>query len=304
LNFDSDLEDFKAFLNSEKGVSPHTLSAYLFDVRSFMDFLKQRNVQQWESVQLEILISFLSTLREKKYASSSVYRKIMSLKVFFRFLKREHLLSNSEIERLQGPKIWQTVPDTLTLDEVQLILKQPDINTFDGARDKAILELLYAAGIRVGELCLLTLYDVDDSFIRVTGKGKKERLVPIGHHAIAAIDYYLVHFRDHFENEKELALFLMRSGKRVDRMTIWKAVKEYTKKAGIQKNIFPHSFRHTFATHLLDNGADVRVIQELLGHEDISTTERYTHLSQKKLKESFYKCTPTNNHYLKKGDTR
>ncbi len=292
MNIDEDLEDFLAYLVSEKGASPHTLSAYRNDIRSFMVFLKMKNILDWKDVAIEMAVSFLSDLKVKNYASSSMHRKLISLKVFFRFLKRENRLSQSEIERLQGPKIWQIIPDTLTVDEIHLMLEQPNRATFEGARDRAILEVLYATGIRVSELCLLSLYAIDESSIRVLGKGNKERIVPIGQKAIAAVDDYLLRFRDRFDSEKETALFLTLKGKRIDRVTVWKKIREYAREAGIQKKISPHSFRHTYATHLLDNGADVRIIQELLGHEDISTTERYTHISQKKLKESFYKYHP------------
>ena len=175
----------------------------------------------------------------------------------------------------------------MTCGEVERLLAVPK-----DKRDRAILELLYASGLRVSEVCGLKLYDLDDQFVRVQGKGSKERLVPLGQKALQAVDEYLKHCRDRFESEKQLALFVTKRGNPIDRIGVWHMIKKYAKQAGIVKNISPHTLRHSFATHLLDNGADLRVIQEMLGHASISSTDRYTHISRSRLQESFEQFHP------------
>jgi integrase/recombinase XerD len=193
---------------------------------------------------------------------------------------------------LDTPKLWQMLPDVLSASEVEALLAQPDPATKQGVRDRAILELLYATGIRVSELCNLAIYDVDDDQVRVFGKGSKERIVPISARAVVAIDNYLVQFRDQYDSEKEKKLFLSLKGKPIDRTSIWKLIKAYALKANIAKNIFPHMMRHSFASHLLDGGADLRIIQEMLGHAHISSTDRYTHVSLSKVHERFKSMHP------------
>lgn len=179
--------------------------------------------------------------------------------------------------------MWQLVPEVMSVEEVDKLLAQPSQEDAAGARDKAVLELLYATGMRVSELCSLKLHDLSDTFVKVRGKGKKERLIPVGKKAIAAVDHYLLHFR----GEKGDALFLGPRGKPLDRVTVWARVKFYAKKGGILKEISPHTLRHSFASHLLENGADLRLIQDMLGHEDIGTTDRYTHVTGSRLKSAF-----------------
>ena len=191
---------------------------------------------------------------------------------------------------MDTPKLWQTIPTILSVDEIQAILAQPDINHPIGQRDLAILELLYSSGLRVSELCDLSIYSVDDQYVRVFGKGRKERLVPLGKKALKAVDNYLIHVRDLYDSKEEQHLFLTNRGKPLDRIAVWKMVKKYTSKANITKVISPHTFRHSFATHLLDNGADLRIIQEMLGHANISSTDRYTHVSSAQLQNAFQRC--------------
>lgn len=278
------LEDFIAYLGSEKGLASNTLVAYQRDLQLFWKILHKRDISELSQIGEKELLFFLTELKAKQYASSSVYRLMMTLKVFFRFAKREKLLPQETTFYLDTPKLWQLVPEILTITEMEKLLSIPETDHFLGARDKAILETLYASGLRVSELCGLSIQDVDDDFVHVKGKGGKERIVPIARKAIAAIDHYL-NFRKEAEEEK--ALFLTKGGKRIDRMTVWNRVKFYAKKAGIVKDISPHTFRHSFATHLLENGADLRIIQELLGHSSISTTDRYTQISQKHLTAAF-----------------
>lgn len=208
------------------------------------------------------------------------------MKVFFRFLKKEGIITSDLSCYFETPKIWQLIPEVLQMEEIDLLLAQPKADDRIGARDKAILELMYATGMRVSELCGLCLNDLSDTFVKVRGKGSKERMIPVGKKAIDAVDHYLIHFRGESQQENG-PLFVSTTGKRIDRMTVWKQVKLYAKKAGITKSISPHTLRHSFATHLLERGADLRLIQDMLGHEDIGTTDRYTHVTGSRLKAAF-----------------
>nr|MBA3817144.1 site-specific tyrosine recombinase XerD [Parachlamydiaceae bacterium] len=273
------LDDFLAYIASEKGLSQNTIAAYCSDITSFSQFLKSQNIFDYSSVNVNHIVLFLSVKKQKGYASTSLCRALIAIKVFFRFLSREkHVPANISLF-LKTPKLWQLIPEVLSYEEVERLISQPDTSTLNGARDKAILEVIYASGLRVSEVCSLDIYSVDDTFIRVVGKGNKERLVPIGQPAIKAVDFYLKHYRCQYDSEKQLALFISKLGRRIDRITIWKMIKHYAKKGEIVKTISPHTLRHSFATHLLDNGADLRVIQEMLGHASIGSTDRYTHVS-------------------------
>ena len=227
-------------------------------------------------------------MKEKNHASSSLSRYLISLKVFFRYLKKEKIISSDPTIHLENPKLWQLIPEVLSLEETEKLLNMPDPSCFLGARDHAILSVLYASGLRVSELCGLNLIDVSEDHVRVKGKGNKERIVPIAQVALSRIDHYLKEFR----KDKEEALFITQRGKRIDRIAVWERIKWYAKKAGIEKNISPHTLRHSFATHLLENGADLRVIQEMLGHANIATTDKYTHISHKHLQNAFSKFHP------------
>lgn len=277
------LEEFLSYLGAEKGLSKNTLEAYGRDISLFLNYSHNKI----DVLQDEIL-GFFRYLKDKGYAAASICRMVVAVKVFFRFLKKEGHIKSDPTLYLDSPKMWQLIPEVLTFAEVTALLQQPDTDSFQGARDRAILEVLYASGLRVSELCNLNIENVDDIFVRVTGKGNKERVVPIAPSAIEKIDHFLGKFR----NDKEGALFITEKGRRIDRVMVWKRVKFYAKKAGITKEISPHTLRHSFATHLLENGADLRVIQEMLGHANIGTTDRYTHISQKHLHEAFAKFHP------------
>lgn len=277
------IDDFLSYLGSERGLSANTLFSYKRDLTKFFSVLSTDNIKALTD---RDVVHFLSVLQRERYASSSVYRHLMSLRMFFRFLIREEILTKDVTALLDTPKVWQLVPEILTEEEVERLLSAPDADTPIGRRDRAILELLYATGIRVSELCNLSVYDIDDDVIKVKGKGGKERLVPIAKVAVEAVDTYLN------EHKTEGPLFVSRGGKRVDRVVVWQRIRYWAKKAGIEKRISPHTLRHSFATHLLERGADLRVIQEMLGHADISTTDRYTHLSTKHLETSFAKFHP------------
>lgn len=271
------LAEFLLYLRSEKGLALNTIECYERDILKFILFLEGREPSS------ELLYIFLSTL---KLASSSLARTIISLRVFFRFLLREKLISIDLTPYLETPKIWQLIPDVMTQDEVEKLL-QISVHTWLDVRDRAILEVLYASGLRVSELCRLKIQDVGDEELRVVGKGDKERLVPIGRRAIASVDSYLA-----IRESRESILFLNRKGKPCDRIYIWRMIKKRAKEAGIEKNISPHTLRHSFATHLLEGGGELRVIQEMLGHATIATTDRYTHVSRQRLQHMFNQYHP------------
>lgn len=280
------LHSFLLYLAAERGLATNTLSAYERDIQKFLECVHPQKATQ------QHIIDWLEKLKKEGAASASISRALMALKVFFRFCKREKIVEKNPTQFLDSPKLWQLIPEVLSLKEVECLLAAPDKETTAGSRDQAILELLYSSGLRVSELCGLNLHDVDDTFVRVLGKGSKERVVPVGKAAIEAIDHYLLHFRPEATGEKE-PLFLNSRGKRVDRSLIWRRIKGYAKKAGIAKNISPHTLRHSFATHLLDGGADLRVIQEMMGHATINSTDRYTHISRSKLSDAFHSFHPS-----------
>lgn len=277
------VDDFLSCLASEKGLAQNTLVSYRRDLDMFLALLKKRSVLHLKEVREEDVIAFLAQMRADHYATSSICRSLVAVRVFFRFLKREGSIERDITLHLDAPKMWQLIPEVLTTSEVDALLNAPDLNAFSGARDRALFLVLYASGLRVSEVCGLNLQDVDDQVVRVKGKGGKERIVPIAPAAVAAIDHYLVHFR----KEEGSALFVTEKNRRIDRILVWKRVKLYAKRAGINKPISPHTLRHSFATHLLENGADLRVIQEMLGHANIATTDRYTHISTQHLSDAF-----------------
>lgn len=277
-------DDFLDCLSSEKGLAQNTLISYRRDLDIFFRLLKKRDVQRLEEARETDIIAFLEHLREQRYATSSVCRALVAVRMFFRFLKRERLIDKDVTLHLDSPKMWQLIPEVLTVKEVDALLEAPDSDEFAGARDKAILLVLYASGLRVSEVCGLNVQDVGDQVVRVKGKGGKERIVPIAQVAVSAIDHYIVTFR---KESEQTALFVTEKNRRIDRTLVWKRVKLYAKVAGIQKSISPHTLRHSFATHLLENGADLRVIQEMLGHANIATTDRYTHISTQHLADAF-----------------
>lgn len=286
------IDDFLMYISSEKGLSTNTVEAYRRDMIAFQEHLKRGGISDPSQVTQEHLIGFLSHLKAEHYASSSICRTLIALKVFFRFLKRENSIQENIAYYLDTPRLWQLIPEVLSSNEVEALLAQPNPDTAVGARDKAILEVLYSCGLRVSEVCKLGIYDVDDHFIRVMGKGSKERMVPIGKKALDAVDHYLTHFRGFADGGRHEPLFVARGGEAINRFSVWRMIKDYAKQGGISKNISPHTLRHSFATHMLDNGADLRIIQELLGHASIGSTDRYTHISRSHLSDAFNACHP------------
>lgn len=286
------LDDFLSYLASEKGLAKNTLKAYGSDLALFLFYLETHGNLDVSQIRKDVIVDFLAKRQKEGMASSSLARILVAIKMFCRFLKREKVLSANEADFLESPKIWQLIPEVLTMQEVQKLLELPDVSTFLGSRDRAILEILYASGLRVSEVCSLNIYDVGDESIRVKGKGEKERIVPIASFSLKLVDSYLSSFRNTLTQKQETALFVSTKGHRISRQEIWSLVKGYSKKMGLSREISPHTLRHSFATHLLENGADLRVIQEMLGHSHIATTDRYTHISQKHLSDAFAKFHP------------
>jgi len=283
------LSEFLFYLGSEKGFSPNTIHAYRRDLTQFITAIAEKQIGDFSQVGQGEIAFFLESLHQKEMASSSIHRAMMALKSFFRYLRREGVIKGEETLYLDTPKMWQLIPEVLSEEEVKALLAAPNREESVGARDYAMLEVLYGCGLRVSEVCGLNLHDVDDAFVRVRGKGGKERVVPIAASAVSAIDDYLVQFRGESGEE---ALFLTSRGKRLGRGLVWQRIKEYARLAELTKSISPHTLRHSFATHLLENGADLRVIQEMLGHANIATTDRYTQIGQKHLFNAFNRCHP------------
>lgn len=282
------LQNFLAYLTTERILSPNTIEAYGRDIRAFFTFLKEKGVGLGE-VGKEEIFSFLQRQKAAKYASSSICRRLIALKVFFRFLKKEGSISKDISSYFEMPRLWQLLPEVMTMEEVETLLHAIDPIDEISARDRAILELIYATGMRVSECCSLKKKDLSENFVKVEGKGRKERVVPVGTKALASIQTYFS-FRKAAEDNSPL--FTSKSGKPIDRVTIYRRLTHYAKKAGIAKTISPHTLRHSFATHLLENGADLRLIQEMLGHEDIATTDRYTHINDTRLQKVFHSLHP------------
>ncbi len=279
------LDAFLSYIAVERGLAFNTIEAYRSDLLAFLEDLGESSL---DLVRGEEITRHLAALKVRGFAETTLSRHLMAIKAFFRYLKRERLLSVDVATLLSPPKIWQRLPDVLSCEEVEALLKQPDEANLIGVRDCAILELLYATGLRASELCSLNVQDVDDHSLRVVGKGGKTRVVPLGRAALKALDRYLSWRAE----SDEPALFLGARGRRLTREALWELVKEYATSAKIKKNVSPHTLRHSFATHLLQGGADLRIIQDLLGHATIATTDRYTHISNPALCEAFHRLHP------------
>ena len=281
------LKKFLEYLKFQKNYSPNTIKAYREDIVQFLNFIQKNKIS---GINHRTLRNFLSFLKDNDYSPKSVSRKIASLKSFFKFLTQKNLIKSNPAILLRSPKLPQKLPDFLTFEEVNRILQVVKEKNWLSSRDKAILELLYSTGIRVGELTFLKLPDINliEEVIKVKGKGQKERIVPVGKPALNVLMEYL----RRRQNKKEKTVFLNKFGKPLTARSVERMIKKYGKIAGITKRVTPHTFRHTFATHLLDRGADLRSVQELLGHERITTTQIYTHLTIERLKELYLKSHP------------
>lgn len=290
------IKGFEMYLRLEKSLSTHSIEAYVRDVNRFEQFLRIRFIHQIEQVNLQVFEGFLAFLTDLGLESTSQARMISSLKSFFGFLVLENRLTIDPTELIQAPKLSRKLPDTLSYTEIQLLIDSVDQSKPEGVRDRAILETLYSCGLRVSELTTLRISQLfeEEGFVRVTGKGDKERLVPIGQAALKQIQLYKSQIRVHYPLVKgeEDYLFLNRRGRHLSRVMVFLMIRKQAVLAGIQKKVSPHTFRHSFATHLLEGGADLRAIQEMLGHASITTTEIYTHLDRAFLRSTVMSFHP------------
>ncbi|KNF07423.1 tyrosine recombinase XerD [Gottschalkia purinilytica] len=291
----SNIFGFANYLESEKELSTNTIECYIRDLKQFTNYLEDNNLADILNVSKTLILTYLMHLQKQGKSISTVSRNIASLRSFYQYMLNEGVISKDPTINLQSPKQEKKVPNILTPNEIEILLDQPDINTSKGIRDKSMLELLYAAGIRVSELISLKVSDVnlDLGYICCSKSNSNERVVPIGKIAVEILTIYINDHRDKFlKDNNEESLFLNYHGKKLTRQGFWKIIKSYTKKANIDKTITPHTLRHSFAVHLLQNGADLRSVQEMLGHSDISTTQIYTLVTKNRIKEVYKKAHP------------
>lgn len=288
------LDNFLDSIWAEQGLSKNTLVSYEHDIKSFLVFLDHNKVDLL-STQYSDISSFISMRFSKGISSRSNMRLISSLKKFFLYLLNHNFIKKNPTENIESPRNIKSLPHTIDIDSVDKLLNAPNIKTRFGSRDKAMLEILYACGLRVSELVTLKLSQVvmESNFLRVMGKGKKERIIPINDYALSFLSAYLKDYRSSFiSNSKTDSLFLSNRGKEMTRHSFWHILKKYATQVGIQEHLSPHTLRHAFATHMINNGADLRVVQLLLGHSDLSTTQLYTHIAKNELKELHCKNHP------------
>jgi len=283
------------YLEAERNVSPYTVRNYTTDLLDFFSFLRDKRVTSLQEVDKHILRDYLSRLMEQGLVKASIARKLSAMRSFYRYLLREGMVSINPVAATSSPKLDRRLPSFLTIEEVGRLLEAPDLTTPQGQRDRAILELLYASGLRVSELVNLNLEQVnlDSDEIRVWGKGSKERVVLMGKPAAEMLTLYLNQGRPKLLGKKSgNAFFLNRYGQRLPERRVQRVLERYANIAGIDKRVHPHMLRHTFATHLLDGGADLRVVQELLGHANLSSTQIYTHVSKSQARKVYLSAHP------------
>ena len=284
------ISSFLTHIRVEKGLSPNTVSAYRRDLMKFSEFAQKRKLTL-KTVSRDDLVDFLAALYRQRLESKSVARHLVSLRNFFRFAQAQELIPGDPSVNLESPKIRRSLPGYLRLEEVERLLAQPDAKTPFGLRDRAMLEVLYSAGLRVSELVGLRVSDLDTKVgcVRCIGKGDKERIVPIGKKALSMVERYLRDARPKLIGKfaGSSTLFVNRRGKPLSRVGVWKILSAYGRRAGLRVALTPHMLRHSFATHLLERGADLRSVQLMLGHADISTTQIYTHVVEERLKQIY-----------------
>jgi integrase/recombinase XerD len=294
------IENFLNYLAVEKGFSENTIFAYRNDLQQLASFVekevaKRGTVPQWDGFDRQSMLLYLTELKEKRYAATTVARKVAAIKSFFGFLAAEGALRDNPTRDVPSPRVGKSLPKPISIIQARLLLEQPSKrSTPEAKRDSAMLHLLYASGMRVSELVSLNLADIiDDGSVRCFGKGRKERIIPIAPRAALVVKEYLTEARPHLaHNSEEKALFLNRRGERLTRQGLWQILKGYAKEAGLDAQVTPHTLRHSFATHMLSGGADLRSVQELLGHANISTTQVYTHLTTDHIRRSYEKSHP------------
>jgi len=289
------IDQFIHFLAVEKGLAANTLESYQRDMLAYTAYLRDHGVSDIRDSTRTHIIGYLMTLQEKGRATATLSRNMASIRAFYQFLVRDKYLDKDPSIHLETPKIEKRLPKVLSIEEVERLLDGPSLQNPAGLRDKAMLELLYATGIRVSELVSLAVGDVnlDMGFVKCLGKGSKERIIPLGSVAIHMVRQYMDTGRPQLLKDKnETALFLNHLGKQITRQGFWKIIKRYAQQVNIRTEITPHTLRHSFATHLLENGADLRSVQEMLGHADISTTQIYTHVTRTRIKDVYAKTHP------------
>lgn len=292
---DTYVDEFINYLAVERGLAQNTLESYGRDIRQLAEYLKQNNLGLLKDTNRGTIMHYLNAMKNQGRAMSSISRNLAAIKAFYQYLMRERYIHRDPVASMEAPKLEKKLPKVLTVNEIDRLLKQPAARSPAGIRDKAMLELLYATGIRVSELISLTVADtnLEMGYIKCYGKGSKERIVPLGSIAAQCVRDYLAKGRNRLIRTPHVeALFLNQHGKQLTRQGFWKIMKRYAAEANIQKEITPHTLRHSFATHLLENGADLRSVQEMLGHADISTTQIYTHITNKHLQEVYDKTHP------------
>ncbi|NLT49837.1 MAG: site-specific tyrosine recombinase XerD [Ignavibacteria bacterium] len=284
------VREYISVLRLEKNLSENSVSAYKNDLNIFITFLTDYGITDFSEVDNKALLEFFNRKEQSEKETTTNARCISALKGFFKFLENSSYIKKNPMDKIEPPRIIRKPPEVLAFSEIEKLLDQPDTEDKLGLRDKAMLELFYSSGLRISELINIRVSDLffEDEVIRVLGKGSKERIIPVGSDAIKWVTEYLVRSRPLLE-KKSLSkniVFLNRNGKKLSRMGIWKLLKGYSKNAGIEKDVHPHTLRHSFATHLVEGGADLRAVQEMLGHSDISTTQIYTHVDRDFIKQN------------------
>ncbi len=291
----TEIEAYMNFLVIEKGLAVNSTQAYERDLKRYAEYIiKTENISEWKEVRKAHVLAFLHHLHDRGGAASSVSRMLSSVRSFHQFLIRERITTADPVLHIERPKLQQQLPKVLSNAEVEALLGSPSSNSPLDKRNKAMLELLYATGMRVTELCSLRMSDLHlhMGFVRCTGKGDKERIIPLGSHALQAVETYLQESRSQLLKQPQEAVFVNHHGRPLSRQGFWKVLKKIASDANIEKELSPHMLRHSFATHLLENGADLRAVQEMLGHADISTTQIYTHVTKVRMKEVYSKHHP------------
>jgi integrase/recombinase XerD len=296
------IESFLNYLSVEKGYSVHTIAAYRNDLTGLADFAGRESAKtgaspSWAGFNRQNMLGYMLDLKERGYAATTVARKVAAARSFFGFLVAEGVIRSNPTENMSSPSVGKALPRPISISQVRLLLEQPaKLSTPEARRDRAILELLYASGMRISELVALNLGDVNtsgDSFVRCFGKGRKERIIPLYEQITRTVQSYIDEDRPRLAHgKKENALFLNARGERLTRQGFWQKLKEYARTAGLSDHISPHTLRHSFATHMLSGGADLRSVQELLGHANISTTQVYTHLTTEHVRRAYDKSHP------------
>ncbi|MDX9845832.1 MAG: site-specific tyrosine recombinase XerD [Tenuifilaceae bacterium] len=296
MSWELAIEDYVRFLRLEKSLADNSISAYIRDMRVLCTFAEDRLGKEPEALSADDISQFLEYIQEQNYNHRSQARILSGVKGFYKYMMVEEAIDIDPTELINGPKMTRKLPEFLTVEEIDSMIATFDLSKSEGQRNKAILETLYSCGLRVSELVNLRLTDLhfDEGFVKVLGKGDKERLVPIGQKAIKEIKMYMPdrHSLPKIDKSSENIVFLNRRGKKLTREMIFTIVKNAARDAGIEKTISPHTLRHSFATHLVEGGADIRVVQEMLGHESIVTTEIYTHLDREYLKDTINRFHP------------